>query len=159
MHRLVATLALAAISCAAPKIPPTRPEILGVFPHGGQRGAEVDVVIRGRNLRGASHILSATPKLSADILSVDPSLEPVRHDFRIIATYGSTIYRIDVSDCKEMFEQEPNDDRQHGQPIEFPAGRRDGKAGDRDYRLTAGPVTGGRDEQKSQYWDATNCGG
>src|SRR5205085_9840177 len=71
MHRRAAGLALAAISGAAPKIPPTRPEVLGVFPHGGQCGAEVDVLIRGRNLQGASHILSATPKLFADILSVE----------------------------------------------------------------------------------------
>ena len=131
MHRRAAGLALAAISGAAPKIPPTRPEVLGVFPHGGQCGAEVDVLIRGRNLQGAGHILSATPKLSADILSVehnairarfhlDPSLETGRHDFRIIAPHGSTINWMDVSDRKEIFEKEPNDDRQHAQRIELP---------------------------------------
>jgi hypothetical protein len=150
MHRLVAGLALAAITCAAPKIPPTRPEILGVFPHGGQRGTDVDLLIRGKNLQGASHILSATPKLSADILSVehnairarfhlDASLEPGRHDFRIVAPHGSTIHWFDVSDRKEIFEKEPNDDRQHAQPIEFPVlVNGTVKGGDYDYfRFTA----------------------
>jgi hypothetical protein len=150
MHRLVALLALVAIICAAPKIPPTRPEILGVFPHGGQRGTDVELLIRGRNLQGASHILSATPKLSADILSVehnairarfhlDASLEPGRHDFRIVAPHGSTVNWIDVSDRKEVFEREPNDDRQHAQPIEFPVlVNGTVKAGDYDYfRFTA----------------------
>ena len=129
MRRLVAGLAPAAITHAAPKIPPTRPEILSVLPHGGQRGSNVDLLIRGRNLQGASHILSDTPRLSADILSLehnairarfhlDASLEPGRrHDFRIVAAHWSTI---NVSDLKEIFEKEPDDDRQHAQPIDFP---------------------------------------
>ena len=47
-------------------------------------------------------------------------LETGRHDFRIIAPHGSTINWMDVSDRKEIFEKEPNDDRQHAQRIELP---------------------------------------
>src|SRR5579859_6443381 len=150
MQRLVVGLALAVMAGGAPKIPPIRPEVQGVFPHGGQRGTDVDLLIRGRNLQGASHILTATPKLSADILSVehnlirvrfhlDPSLELGRHDFRIVAPHGSTVNWLDVSDRKETFEKEPNDDRQHAQPIEFPVlVNGTVKAGDYDYfRFTA----------------------
>src|SRR5207248_7594140 len=63
-----------------------------------------------------------------------PIFETGRHDFRIIAPHGSTINWMDVSDRKEIFEKEPNDDRQHAQPIEFPvlvSGTV--KAGDYDY--------------------------
>ena len=81
---------------AAPRIPPIRPEIQGVFPHGGQRGTDVDLTIRGRNLENASEIRFASPGLTARILEVthnsiharfhlDASAELGRHDFRIIA--------------------------------------------------------------------------
>jgi hypothetical protein len=151
MHRLAAGLALAAaLGLAAPEMPPTRPQVLGVLPHGGQRGADVYLLIKGKNLQGASSILFATTKLSGVILSVehnlirarfhlDPSTELGRHDFRIVAPQGSTVNWFDVSDRKEIFEKEPNDDRQHAQPIEFPVlVNGTVKAGDYDYfRFTA----------------------
>jgi hypothetical protein len=71
MHCLVTALALVAIACGSPKILPTRPEVQSVFPHGGQRGTDVVSLIRGKDLQGASDILSTTPKLSAAILSVE----------------------------------------------------------------------------------------
>src|SRR3981081_4036574 len=107
MHRLVAGLALAtSLSLGAPEIPPTRPQVLGVLPHGGQRGTDVELLIKGKNLQGARQILFATPKISGVILSVehnairarfhlDPSLELGRHDFRIVAPPGSTLNRFD----------------------------------------------------------------
>jgi hypothetical protein len=75
--------------------------------------------------------LSSTPRLAGVILSVehnairarfhlDASLELGRHDFRIVAPHGSTVNWFDVSNRREIFEKEPNDDRQHAQPIEFP---------------------------------------
>src|SRR5689334_14244669 len=34
----------------AQNMPPTRPSIRGVFPHGAQRGTEVEITLRGKNL-------------------------------------------------------------------------------------------------------------
>src|SRR5262245_28287538 len=128
MRRVAVLTALVIPTFGAPKIPPIRPEIQGVFPHGGQRGTEVDLLLRGRNLQGATGILFATPKLSATLLSVqhnavkarfhiDPSAEPGRHDFRLVAPHGSTINWFDVSARAEIFENEPNNDRAHAQAI------------------------------------------
>jgi Bacterial pre-peptidase C-terminal domain/Quinohemoprotein amine dehydrogenase, alpha subunit domain III len=145
MHRLAAGLALAVLAFGAPSIPPTRPEVQGVFPHGGQRGTDVNLLIRGKNLQGATEVLFARPGLSAVILKVehnriqarfhiDVSAETGRHDFRIVAPHGSTINWFDVSDRKEIFEKEPNDDRQHAQEIRLPVLLNGGvKAGDYDY--------------------------
>src|SRR5258706_12410129 len=116
MHRAVVCMALALSASGAPKIPPIRPEVQGVFPHGGQRGTDVDLLIRGKNLQGASRILFATPKLSATILSVehnairarfhiDPAAEAGRHDFRVVAPHGSTVNWFDISARKEIFEK------------------------------------------------------
>jgi hypothetical protein len=75
MRRLVAGSALAAtLGLAAPEMSPTRPQVLGVLPHGGQRGTDVELLIKGKNLQGASSILFATTKISADILSVEHNL-------------------------------------------------------------------------------------
>src|SRR6266567_3902394 len=145
MHRVVVSMALAVSAFGAPKLPPIRPEVQGVFPHGGQRGTDVELHIRGKNLQGATAILFATPKLSATILSVehnavrarfhiDPAAEPGRHDFRLVAPHGSTINWFDVSARKEIFENEPNGDRQHAQAIELPVLINGTvKAGDYDY--------------------------
>ena len=116
---------------AAPRIPPIRPEVQGVFPHGGQRGTDVDLTIRGRNFENASEIRFASPDLTARILEVthnsiharfhlDPSAELGRHDFRIVAPQGSNIGWFDVGSRVESMEVEPNNDREHAQPIQFP---------------------------------------
>src|SRR6266568_2102614 len=69
MHRALVWMALAAPAFGAPKMPPIRPEVLGVFPHGGQRGTDVELLIRGKNLQNTTQILFATPRLSATALS------------------------------------------------------------------------------------------
>jgi hypothetical protein len=98
MRRLGACLALAiAVSPGAPKIPPTRPEVQGVFPHGGQRGAAVDVLIRGKNLQGATDILSPTPKLSGVILSVEHRLGQRWHVRERLARRGARLHRHGLS--------------------------------------------------------------
>jgi hypothetical protein len=74
-------MALAVSALGAPKLPPIRPEVQGVLPHGGQRGTDVDLVIRGENLHGATQILFATPRLSATILSAEHN--PLRARFHI----------------------------------------------------------------------------
>src|SRR5215468_2308328 len=150
MYRLAVGVALVSLALGAPKIPPIRPEVQGVFPHGAQRGTEVTLRIRGKNLQGASQILFATRGLSAEILKVEHNVidarfhvkanaEVGRHDFRIVAPHGSTINWFDVSDRVESFEAEPNDDRAHAQLIKLPILLNGTvKTGDYDYfRFTA----------------------
>lgn len=110
--------------------PPTRPQVQGVFPRGAQRGTQVEVAIRGRDLHNASEIRFITSKLRAEILKaehnlirarfhLDPSTEPGRHDFRLIAPHGSTISWFDVGTRQEAFEKEPNDDFARAEPLDF----------------------------------------
>jgi len=49
IHRVAVWTALAGSALGAPKMPPIRPEVLGVFPHGGQRGTDGDLLIRDAN--------------------------------------------------------------------------------------------------------------
>jgi hypothetical protein len=128
---LMTCLALQAGLLRGQPLPPTRPGISGVFPHGAQRGTEVEITIRGTNLQGASEIHFMTPRLRAEILESRHNLararvfaesmaEPGRHDFRLIAPHGSTLAWFDVGTRPESFEEEPNNDRAAAQPIEFP---------------------------------------
>src|SRR5258708_12613557 len=66
MHRAAVWMVLAGSAFGAPNMPPVSPEVLGVFPHGGQRGTDVDLLIRGKNLN-PTPILFATPPLSATL--------------------------------------------------------------------------------------------
>ncbi len=132
------------------KIPLIRPQVQGVFPRGAQRGTEAEVTIRGKELQNTSEIRFVTPKLKAEILQaehnlirarfhLDPTAEPGRHDFRLIAPHGSTIAWFDDGIRPESFEKEPNDDPAHAQALDFPV-LMNGivKSGDYDYfRFTA----------------------
>src|SRR5215469_6672446 len=111
---LVALLTVPATETAS-KLPMIRPRVEGVFPRGGQVGTDVDVTIRGGNLQQASSILFATPKITARMVSVthtriqarfhlEPSTEPGRHDFRIIAPQGSTVSWFDAGTRPEIME-------------------------------------------------------
>jgi hypothetical protein len=119
------------VCLAAQQMPPTRPDIEGISPHGAQRGTLVDVTIRGSNLENASRIEFATPKIQAEIRKVqhnqiearihlDAAVEPGRHDLRLIAPHGSTVAWFEVGDRSETKEQEPNNDIQHAQSITLP---------------------------------------
>ncbi len=119
-----------ALPAASKTPPPTRPQIQGVFPRGGQQGAQVEVTIRGRDLHNASEIRFAASKLRAEILKaehnlirarfhLDSSAEPGRHDFRLIAPHGSTVSWFDVGTRPEAFEKEPNNDFPRAEPIDF----------------------------------------
>ena len=135
MTRLAAALLLilgAGFSSAETKIPPIWPRIEGTFPHGGQRGTEVRITLKGRNLQNTRDILFKSRKLHAKLLSSDPyevgalitidkDAEPGRHDMRLIASEGSAIGYFDVGNFPERTEKEPNDDAEHAEPLVFPA--------------------------------------
>src|SRR5262245_29968750 len=113
-------LLIGLLSClVAQNMPPTRPAIRGVFPHGAERGTDVEITLRGRNLQDASGIIFATPRITAKILEVrhnqvrarvhvDPAAEPGRHDLRLMAPQGSTIAWFAVGTRPESVEKEPN---------------------------------------------------
>ncbi len=131
-------------------MPPIRPEIRGVFPHGGQGGTDLDITISGTNLQGASEIRFATSKITARVVHaehnhvtarvhLDAAAEPGRHDLRLIAPHGSTIAWFETGTRTESFEKEPNDDIAHAQAVQFPFLMNGTvRAGDYDYfRFTA----------------------
>jgi len=71
MHRLCRSGAGRDNLCFT-QIPPTRPEIRGRPFRKLDNAAPMSIfLILGKNLQGARDILSATPKLSSDILSVE----------------------------------------------------------------------------------------
>jgi len=116
---------------SAQQVPPIRPDIRGITPHGAQRGADVEITIRGSNLQNSSEIRFATAKLKAEILNVehnrvrarvhlDPTAEPGRHDLRLVAPHGSTIAWFEVGARAESVEKEPNNEQSQAQSIEFP---------------------------------------
>ena len=131
LQRFVWLLTLTPALLAESPIPSIRPAVSGVFPHGGRQGTSVEITIRGADLQDTSEIRFATPKLQAEILKsahnriearvhIDAAAEPGRHDFRVIAPQGSTLNWFTVSTRPESFEQEPNNDRDDAQAIEFP---------------------------------------
>ena len=131
LQRLGWLLALAPALLAESPIPSIRPAVNGVFPHGGQQGTSVEITIRGADLQDTFEIRFVTPKLHAEILEaahnriearihIHAAAEPGRHDFRVIAPHGSTLNWFAVSTRPESFEQEPNNDRDNAQAIEFP---------------------------------------
>ena len=114
------------------QVPPINPAITGTFPHGGQRGREIEITLQGRNLQNTQSIHFKSPKLQATILSSDPyavkaririaaDTEVGRHDLRLIATHGSAIGYFDVSTFLESKELEPNNDAKRAQELRFPA--------------------------------------
>jgi hypothetical protein len=115
----------------AQNMPPTRPSVRGVFPHGAQRGTDVEIAIRGKNLENSTEIRFAIPQITGQILDaqhnlirarihLDPAAEPGRHDLRIICPHGSTVAFFDVGTFRESVEKEPNNDIAHAQPVTFP---------------------------------------
>lgn len=128
--RILVWLVLA-VPLVAQELPPTRPSITGVFPHGAQAGADADITIRGSNLQNISAIDFVTPKVTAEVLEakhnlvrarvhIDAAAEPGRHDFRVVAPHGSAMAVFDVGSRPESFEKEPNNGMNGAQPLEFP---------------------------------------
>jgi len=145
MARISLVLAMVPALLLGQKVPLTRPEIRGIFPHGAQRGTDVEVTLRGSDFQNASEIRFSTPRLTAKIESVeynmirarvhvDQAAEPGRHDIRVVAPQGSGLAWFDVGTRPESFEKEPNNDIAHAQLIEFPVLMNGTiRAGDYDY--------------------------
>lgn len=130
MTRLL--LALILRTAAAAELPSLEPVALGVFPRGLQRGTEVSISVRGRNLhqlRGASvsgggvtaEVVETSAYRAKVIVRAAMDTELGRRDFRLFASHGSTLTWIDVSDFPERLEKEPNTDIASAEPLTFPA--------------------------------------
>ena len=114
------------------KVPPIWPQIQGIFPRGGQRGAAVKITLKGRNLQQTrelrfrsphltARVLSATPYQVEALVTLAPSAEPGRHDLRLLAPHGSAIGYFDVGTVAERTEKEPNNHPAQAEPLPFPA--------------------------------------
>ncbi len=142
----------ASFAHAQTKIPPIWPQIEGTFPRGGQRGKEIRISIKGKNLQNTRELLFHSAKLNAKVLTSDAyevsalvtvaaDAEPGRHDLRLVGDHGSAIGYFDVGTLPERAEKEPNDDVAHAEELMFPV-IVNGilKAADYDYfRFTARP--------------------
>jgi hypothetical protein len=120
----------ATASSVGQQLPKVRPSISGLFPHGGQRGTDVEITIRGNHLQDASAIHFMTPRLRAEVIDakhnvvkarvhIDASAEPGRHDFRIVTPHGSTLAWFDVGTRPESLEKEPNNSPAAAQPLDM----------------------------------------
>jgi len=128
-----AAVCVAAASFAAIDLdfPSAAPAVAGVFPHGIQRGASVEVELSGQNLHDAKSVEFSGKGLSAEILSslgatlklrvtADKRAEVGRRDFRLVTARGAYVGVFDVSGLPEIRETEPNDDWRKAQPIQIP---------------------------------------
>jgi hypothetical protein len=113
-------------------VPPIWPQVQGIFPRGGQRGADVRVTVRGRNLQDAREVRFLSPHLSGAVIKsgpyeavlsirVGPQAEPGRHDLRLQHAHGSTLAYFDVSAFAERLEKEPNENPKQAEELTFPA--------------------------------------
>jgi len=129
---VVCLFVLVASAAGEVKVPPIWPQIQGLFPRGGQRGTEVAVTIKGRNLQGATGLIFTSVKLNGKVLSatayevkaivrMDADAEPGRHDLRLVAGHGTAIGYFDVGTLAERSEKEPNNDVGKAEALTFPA--------------------------------------
>ncbi|MEP7363498.1 MAG: pre-peptidase C-terminal domain-containing protein [Acidobacteriota bacterium] len=129
---VVCLLALVGVAASEVKVPPIWPQIQGLFPRGGQRGTEVAVTIKGRNLQGTTGLEFASSKLNGRVVSATAyevkavvrlaaDAEPGRHDMRLVAGHGTAIGYFDVGTLTERTEKEPNNDVAKAEVLAFPA--------------------------------------
>src|SRR5260370_14306800 len=112
-------------------LPSAAPVVAGVFPHGVQRAASVDVELTGQNLHDAKSVEFAGKGVSAEILSslgaslklrvtADRKAEVGRRDFRLTTARGVYVGVFDISSLPEIREIESNDDWRKPQSITLP---------------------------------------
>jgi hypothetical protein len=120
------------VALAESQVPPINPSITGTFPHGGQRGQEIEVTLQGRNLQNTQSIYFKSAKLQATVVSSDAytvkarirvasNAEPGRDDLRLTASHGTALGYFDISDFIGTRESEPNNDSKRAQELRFPA--------------------------------------
>lgn len=130
---------------AGAELPAITPQVSSAFPHGGKRGTEVGLELRGSYLDGVKELRFLHPGIEAQVESatfrqvrarirIKPTVETGRHEFRLISEKGAWFGVFWVGALDESFEVEPNDRLKNAQEITLPAlinGRADGA--DADY--------------------------
>lgn len=127
------TLGFGCISNAAidPDLPSPAPVAQRVFPQGAQRGTTTDIELTGENLHDAQSIEFAGRGVNGKILAafngklklrvtVDPTAEVGRRDFRLTTLRGVYVGVFDIGALPEIKEVEPNDDWHKPQSISMP---------------------------------------
>jgi hypothetical protein len=103
-----------------------------VYPHGSQKGAQVEIEFRGTYLDQAKELRFVHPAITSEILTstfrsvrarvrVGGDVEAGRHDFRLITARGAFIGVFQVGTLAEQAEAEPNDSPAAAQSIRLPA--------------------------------------
>ena len=127
------SICLLAAGCAfAADPPPLEPQITGLFPRGLSRASEAIINVRGRNLQNLRAATVSGQGITAEILEssayrakirvrANATVEPGRHDLRLLAPQGSTLNWLDVSTRPETTETEPNNDFDKAARLTFPA--------------------------------------
>lgn len=119
------------IGAIDPDLPSPAPTVRAAFPPGASRGASVVVELSGQNLYDTRTVEFAGRGVRAEILSalgtkvkmkvtVDPTAEVGRRDYRLTTMRGAYVGSFDIGSIREMGEIENNDDWRKPQPIALP---------------------------------------
>jgi len=139
-------LAIAVLGWSSAHAQTSPPHVAHIFPAGGQRGATVEVTVRGRHLVGATGIRVSGEGVTGKVVSVeheepDPKKRrldqadnpdtakvevtltadaaPGQRDFRVVSPGGvSNLFRFYVGQVPELNEAEPNDGPEEVQVLE-----------------------------------------
>ena len=129
---VILLLVLATTAAGETPLPEVAPMVSSVMPAGAQRGASVEVEIRGRNLSEATELRFARQDIQAEIISsgfyeirarvkVGKSAPLGIHDYRLRTPRGSHVGVFHVGSLPQQAEAEPNDDLAKAQAVSTPS--------------------------------------
>ena len=129
---VILLIVLAAAAAGETPLPEIAPTVSSVMPAGAQRGASVEVRIRGRNLGEATELRFARQDIQGEILSsgfyeirarvkVGESVPLGIHDYRLRTPQGSHVGVFHVGSLPQQAEAEPNDDLRTAQAVSTPS--------------------------------------
>ena len=129
---VILLLVLATAAAGETPLPEVAPAVSSLMPAGAQRGASVEVEIRGRSLNDATEIRFARKDIRAEILSSEFYKVRARvkvgegvplgiHDYRLRTPRGSHVGVFHVGSLPQQAEAEPNDDFEKAQTVSPPS--------------------------------------
>ena len=129
---VILLIVLAMVAAGETPLPEVAPVVSSLMPAGAQRGASVEVRIRGRNLGEATELRFARQDIQGEILSsefyeirarvkVGESVPLGIHDYRLRTPQGSHVGVFHVGSLPQQVEVEPNDDLGKAQVISIPS--------------------------------------
>ncbi len=129
---VILLIALAMAAAGETPLPEVAPMVGSVMPAGAQRGASVEVEIRGRNLSEATELRFARQDIQGEIISsgfyeirarvkVGESVPLGIHDYRLRTPRGSHVGVFHVGSLPQQAEAEPNDDLAKAQAVSTPS--------------------------------------